>query len=91
MTDENIAADYIPNTTTSIEDAVKQYGKNVLSDGRLAPTLMVIYQCPKCKFIATLDAYDGPPSCLGDGELVDDKPHRSVSLVPLRLAYEQVL
>lgn len=35
----------------------------IVPDGRAAPALLVDYCCPRCKNLALLDAYDGPPTC----------------------------
>ena len=43
-------------------------GRRVVSSGREAPTLLVVYLCPECGFVCVCDAYDGPPSCFGQAE-----------------------
>jgi len=49
----------------SEKGTVTRSSQFVTSDGRTAPSLWVKYLCPKCGEEAVLDAYDGPPSCLG--------------------------
>lgn len=34
--------------------------------GQKAPRLLVLFQCPTCKRLAELDAFDGVPTCHGD-------------------------
>lgn len=37
----------------------------IVRDGRKAPKLYVRYRCPTCHTDTVLNAYDGPPTCMG--------------------------
>lgn len=59
-------------------------GERVVGAGatkRKAPQLMVMYLCDKCQSQGVLDAYDGPPSCLG--KVGTDEQHPSTFMTSL--------
>lgn len=62
-------------------------GKRVVGE-RTAPELRVMYQCGECGHIGVLDAYDGPPSCLG--KVLTKDQHSAAFMVPLRIVKGEV-
>lgn len=61
-------------------------GERIVGAGgskRKAPELLVLFQCGECGHGGVLDAYQGPPSCLGGA---DGEHHYATDMTPIRIA-----
>lgn len=61
-------------------------GERIVGAGgskRKAPELLVLYRCDMCGHGGVVDAYQGPPSCLGGGPY---GAHRGIDMDPIRIA-----
>lgn len=53
---------------------------------RQAPRCLILFSCPKCWYSQVLDAYDGPPSCIGSAE--NGTSHVNTFMRPVTLSQE---
>lgn len=60
-------------------------GERIVPTGRrVAPVLPIMYACGKCGHCGVLDAYEGPPTCLGKAGT--DEGHSGEFMTPLYIS-----